>query len=91
MCYSSIGIEIGDGNIIWNCRDIERVLVLWMLYSFAIIIITVVGVDVVLGKGFVTGILYSFDIDNGGNCYRNLYSFFGNDNNKFVRISYILG
>ena len=42
---------------------------------FAIIIITMVGVAGVLRKGLVTGILYSFDIDNGGICYRNFTLF----------------
>ena len=37
-----------------------------MLYSFAIIILTIVGMVGVLGKGLLTGILYEFDIDNGG-------------------------
>ena len=58
MCYIIIGI--GDGNIIW--------LVTAMLYGFAIIIVTIVGV---LGNGLVTGILYDFDMDNGGICYGN--------------------
>ena len=56
-------------------RDIERVLVKWMLYSFAIIIVTMVGVTGVLGKGLVTGILYGFDIVNGCICYRNFTLF----------------
>ena len=37
-----------------------------MLYSFAIIIVTIVGMVGVLGKGLLTGILCEFDIDNGG-------------------------
>ena len=47
-----------------------------MLYSFAIIIVTIVGVAGVLGKGLVTGILYDFDIDNGGICYRYVLLYF---------------
>ena len=37
-----------------------------MLYSFAIVIITMAGVAGVLGKGLVTGIIYGFDIYNTG-------------------------
>ena len=39
-----------------------------ILYSFVIIIVTIVGMVGVLGKVLVTGILYGFGIDNGGIC-----------------------
>ena len=36
-----------------------------------------------MGKGFVTGILYGFDIDNAGICYyRNSIHSFETDNSK---------
>ena len=46
-----------------------------MLYGFAIIIVTMLGVAGVLGKGLVTGILYGFGIDNGGICNMNFTLF----------------
>ena len=75
MSCSSIGIWIGTGNLYGFGRDIERVLVTWILYSFAIIIVTMVGMVGVLGKGLVTGILYGFDIDNEGICFKNFKLF----------------
>ena len=40
-----------------------------ILYSFAIIIVTMVGMVGVLEKGLVTGISYSFGIYNVGICF----------------------
>ena len=56
-----LGMGLVKGILYGFCRDIERVLVTWMLYSFAIIIVTMVGVAGVLWKGLITGILYGFD------------------------------
>ena len=48
----------------------------YALISTSIIFsIVPVRVDEVLGKGYVTGILYGFDIDNGVICYRNVTLF----------------
>ena len=43
----------------------------------------------VLGKGFVTEILYSFDIDNGGISYGNLHSFETDNSKRCMSCSYI--
>ena len=40
-CYSSIVIEIGDGNIIWVWLGYWRVLVMGILFTFAILTITI--------------------------------------------------
>ena len=48
MCFSSIGIVIGNGNIVWVCLGYWKVLVTGMLYGFAIIIETIIMVTGVL-------------------------------------------
>ena len=70
VVYVAVVLGLVAGILFEFGRDIERVSVTWMLYSFAIIIVTMVWVAGVLGKGLVTGILYGFDIYNGGICYR---------------------
>ena len=70
-----LGLGLVTGILYGFGRDIERVLVKWMLYSFTIIDVTTAWVARVLVKGFVMGILYGFDIDNGGICYRNVTLF----------------
>ena len=55
-------------------RDIEKVLVT-LLYSFAIIYITIVGLAEILGKQLVTGIIYGFNIYDGDICYNVFLTF----------------
>ena len=60
MCYSSIGIGIGNGNIIMFWFGLWRYLLQEFYIIVETIILTDVCVAVVLGLRFVTGILYGF-------------------------------
>ena len=49
MYCSSIGIGMGKGYVIWVWLGYLKILVTGMLYGFAIIIVTMLGVATVLG------------------------------------------
>ena len=61
ILYEFVGIfkGIGNGNVIWFCNYNRK-------HSMG---------GWVLGKGLVTGILYGFDIDNEGICFKNFKLF----------------
>ena len=74
MFCSSIGIGIGNGNIIWVLYEILIGIGNGNVICFCNYNITVVGVTGVFGYGLVTGILYGFGIDNGMCWSREYYS-----------------